>query len=165
MKRRLGVEEGQAEVVPKGGLEYDKALLKIDDEVAHGFTLNDREMARRRLDRITDQLLETSGAVIRDMLAYADVDFDPAGNLTSGVPEKWDIEFANDPEGLARRIRMAKFGQMNTHDSPNANRLAVQTYCGILKARAREEAGPRTLNVAVVQLTAAPPQFEVQEIE
>lgn len=111
-----------------------------------------------RLERIQDDLLERSLAVVDGSVSFADIE---PGALEP--PPEWIEQYGH--EGAMRRLRVARASWMNAKEAPVGIKVAAQVAVGILRAKAQEKSGPKTLNIAVVQMTAPLPQFEEREIE
>lgn len=79
-------------------------------------------------------------------------------------PQEWvdQLEYQNPGRGyeLAKqRLRSANAGWMSKRDSPVAVQVAQAIVVGISRSRAQLNAGPKTLNVQLVQMSAPLPQF------
>lgn len=72
-------------------------------------------------------------------------------------PESWVAELGY--QKAMERLRSAQAGWMSKKDSPVAVQVAQAVVIGISRSRASEKAGPRTLNVQVVQMSAPMPVF------
>ena len=78
------------------------------------------------------------------------------------MPEGWEEEFGF--EGARLRLRAAQAGLMSAKEAPVGMKMAMQVVTGIVKARAVEKTGARSLNVAVVKLTIRSP-LPYEEVE
>lgn len=79
-------------------------------------------------------------------------------------PRDWVKEIGK--KAAEERLRLAKMALMPKKDVPYGLMLAESTHAGIVKARAIEKTGPRTLNMMLVQMPAAAvdyPRLEVEE--
>jgi len=111
-----------------------------------------------RLQELQDQLLERSLSIVDSSMRFADID-----PTTTEPPQAWIDELGMD--GAKVRLRVAQSAWAAAKDAPVGIKVASSVLVGILKAKATEKQGPRTLNVAVVHMTAPMPQFPEQEIE
>lgn len=115
---------------------------------------------QERLDRLRDlenQLLERSLNVVSDALYFRDIE----PGQKEPPPDWGDM----DPDEKIKRLRMANAAWLNKKEAPVGIELSKQVAVGIIRARATEKAAPKTLNVAVIQMSAPLPQFEVVEVE
>lgn len=117
------------------------------------------ELQQDRLREIEDSLLTQSLSVIDDTLAFRDIapeDTDP--------PPEWILQYGK--KEAMKRFRLAKAGWATKKDAPSGAAAAERVAVGIIKARATEKAGPKSLNIAVVQIAIGTPQtFPEREIE
>lgn len=72
-------------------------------------------------------------------------------------PPEWVQEMGH--KKAMERLRSAQAGWMSKKDSPVAVQVAQAVVIGISRSRATEKAGPKNLNVQVVQMSAPLPQF------
>jgi len=75
----------------------------------------------------------------------------------SEPPEEWVEELGY--KAAKERLRLANAGWMSKKEAPIALQVAQAVVIGISRSRASEKAGPKTLNVQVVQMSAPLPQF------
>lgn len=111
---------------------------------------------RARLRNIEDQLLRSSLSIVRDSLAFEEIDPE-----ATEPPEHWVEELGM--EGAIKRLRLAKAAWLNAKEAPVGAKMAKEVAMGIIKARSTETAGAR-LNVAV-QVVAAPAVYETKVVE
>jgi hypothetical protein len=120
------------------------------------------EIRAEKLRGIEDEMLQKSMSIINDSLHFADVDF---SQENPKVPDEWMEELKDDTVAVERRMRIAKYAMLSAKNAPiglvMANRFAV----GVIKARATEKVGNRTLNVAVVQLPVASHPYPIIDEE
>jgi hypothetical protein len=104
---------------------------------------------------IEDRLLEKSAAILSDSLRYYEVTEDQ-----KKPPLEWVEELGKD--GAQERMRIARYAQKSTRNSPIGTHLARDVFLGIINVRAkRQEAEqPRELNATFTQINiSAPPQY------
>lgn len=116
------------------------------------------QLARDKLQEIQDSLLERSLGVVQDAMTFAEVKED-----SEAPPPEWIDELGY--ERAWSRWRMAKAAWRNGRDAPVGLKVAAQVATGILKAKAQEKSGPKTLNVALVNWAGPLPQFPEQDFE
>lgn len=109
------------------------------------------------LKRLEDELLLESLTTLRDAMAFRDIEPD-----ATEPPVEWrDLA----PEERMKRLRVARMAHMPSKDAPVGLKLANNLAVGIIKARAQEKGGPKTLNVQVVRLEMAPAQYPELTVE
>jgi hypothetical protein len=102
-------------------------------------------------DKLLAQCIET----VEGLLDFSALGFDERGELDEGqLPMEW---LMLTPEQKARKIRLAKYGCLPSSDIPHGAKLAHSTLIGIMKARATEKSGTKTLNIEVSQFPAPAP--------
>lgn len=115
----------------------------------------DKELA---LLREVDRRIESSAnEIVEGTMRAFDVPFD-----ATACPEGWKELYG--PEEAERRFRIAKAAQLPTASAPVALKLAHQMKSGIMAAKAKRNDGPKTMNVALVKMTAPLPNFPVIEV-
>lgn len=97
-----------------------------------------------------DELLENALTVVGGVCNFAHLDPEDLDK----VPEGWD----------ARTHRMAKVGWVPNKEAPVAVHTSTKVLTGIIRARATEKAGPRSLNINMVSMTAPPRKFETVDL-
>lgn len=112
----------------------------------------------QRLTSMQDDLLERSLMVVDASMAFAEIDPE-----SKKPPKKW-VEDMGEQEALIR-WRIARAGWMSAKDAPVGIKVASAVAVGIIKAKATEKAGPKQLNIALVQLSSPLPQFPEQDVE
>lgn len=94
-----------------------------------------------------DRVLAQSLEILEGLMDFSLLGFDEMGQVDpETVPFEWRL--LSDSE-KARKIRLAKFGMLSSADIPHGAKLAHATAMGIIKARAQEKSGPKTLNLEV----------------
>lgn len=102
-------------------------------------------------DKLLAQCIET----VEGLLDFSALGFNESGELDEGqLPLEW---LALTDEAKARKIRLAKYGCLPSSDIPHGAKLAHSTLVGIIKARATEKSGSKTLNIEVSQFPAPAP--------
>lgn len=110
------------------------------------------EERERALKSIESELLRDSMEVVVDSLRFREI--------TPGQeepPPAWIREVGE--KRAIQRLRVANAGWMNKKEAPIAVQLAQVVAVGIIRSRATEKAGPKTLNVQMVQMSAPLPKF------
>lgn len=94
-----------------------------------------------------DRVLAQSLDILEGLMDFSLLGFDDQGQVDpNSVPFEWRL--LSDHE-KARKIRLARFGMLPSADIPHGAKLAHATAMGIIKARAHEKSGPKTLNLEV----------------
>jgi hypothetical protein len=125
---------------------------------AKGNSLSLADLQRDRLRGLEDDLLESSLAVVGGTCDFAELD--PEDFNT--IPQAWIDELGE--ERAAKKHRMAKAGWLPAKEAPIAISTATKIVTGIVRARATEKSGPRSLNINMVKMTAPMPDFEVVDV-
>lgn len=117
------------------------------------------EKRYKALKHIEEELFEESMVVMRDAIRFVEID---AGQTEP--PEQWVLALEEEFPGRGlemamRRLRAANAGWMTKKDAPIAVQVASALVVGIGRSRSAEKAGPRTLNVQLVQVSAPLPSF------
>lgn len=117
------------------------------------------EKRYKALKTIEEELFESSMIIMRDSNRFVEID---AGQTEP--PQQWVNELEGDFPGRGlemamRRLRAANAGWMTKKDAPVAVQVAAALVVGIGRSRSAEKAGPRTLNVQLVQVSAPLPSF------
>lgn len=111
-----------------------------------------------RIRGIEDEMQERSLGIIDGVLAFADLPLE-----ATEAPPEWVAQYGK--EGAAKRFRLARHGMESAKDAPVAIKVAVSVHAAITKARATEKAGPKSLNIQFVQMSAPLPDFPVIEVD
>jgi len=111
-----------------------------------------------------DRVLVQSLDILEGLMDFSVLGFDETGQVDqSSIPFEWRLL---DDHEKARKIRLARFGALPSADIPHGAKLAHATAMGIIKARAHEKSGPRTLNLEVSTFpTLAPLEPEKDSID
>jgi hypothetical protein len=149
--------------MPRTAHEQEELEVTLVDERAPGLAVREatalpsiHDQQRAKLKDIEDQLLVSSLSIVRDALAFEEIDPN-----TTEPPEHWVQELG--PEGAEKRFRMAQAAWLNAKEAPVGLKLAKELGLGIIKARSTESAGAR-LNVAV-QAVVMPAQYAVKSVD
>lgn len=116
------------------------------------------EIRIEKMRSIEDELLETNLAIMRDVSAFRDIMPD-----TEYPPQEWLDKYGY--EESYKRLRVARASWMSAKEAPVALAISKSLTVGIIRARATEKTAPRSLNIALVQMTAPSQVFEEKEIE
>jgi hypothetical protein len=130
-------------------------VKKLVTSVKDGSLIEDRKQAGLRA--MEDRLLNESLSVVADALKFAHLPEDAEGPLPEWVDEV-------GVEAAERRFRVAKAAQQPAAKAPMGIRLAANLAVGIIKARATEKTGDKTMNIAVIQMPA-PQEYPKQLVE
>ena len=130
------VASSPAQVVPRG----KKRELSVEQR---------RELTLKNLEA---ELFQESMQIVADSFKFREIAPDQ-----KEPPEEW-VE-AMGHKAAMERLRSAQAGWMSKKDSPVAVQVAQAIVIGISRSRASINAGPKTLNVQVVQMSAPLPQF------
>lgn len=133
------------------GQGEEKALVHIEP----------KPLAKTRPDTLRDveeEIHEEAAAVIQDALRFSEL----APEATE-PPYEWVKEVGM--ERAMKRFYTAKYALMNAKEAPIGLRIAKDTLLGMVRAKSKEKAGPKTLNMVVVQMTGSIPVFDEIEIE
>jgi hypothetical protein len=99
------------------------------------------------------ELLEESVAVLRDVMAFRDVDLNVEKGQPVAIPDSWK----HLPEvEQKRRLRVACAGWLPQSEAPVALQLASRTATSIIRAVSEERGRVTELNIGVVKLNLAP---------
>lgn len=111
-----------------------------------------------------DRVLAQSLDILEGLMDFSVLGFDSEGQVDeNSIPFEWRL--LSDQE-KARKIRLARFGALPSADIPHGAKLAHATAMGIIKARAHEKSGPKTLNLEVSTFpTLAPLEPEKEAID
>jgi hypothetical protein len=141
---------------PKPGIDpalYDPGPPRVR-------TFNEKKAQDDRIRSIEDQLLEQTLTVLRDSLAFRDID-----EGETGIPDEWMKEL-NDAGEARKRLRIANAAHKSAKEAPIGLAIAKSVAVGIVRARATEKGAPKVLNLTMVELTVQPPpQLEEMEVE
>lgn len=124
-----------------------------------------QEMLRETEEQVAREALEIVAGVL-GMLEVDPDDTDEDGNVL--VPQVWADKVALGEMTQAeadKKLRAALYALMPGKDAPVGLKIALDTYAGILKARALEKGGPKTLQMVMVEMTAPAPVFDILEVD
>lgn len=108
-----------------------------------------------------DRVLAQSLDILEGLMDFSLLGFDEMGQVDErSIPFEWGL--LSDHE-KARKIRLARFGTLSSADIPHGAKLAHATAMGIIKARAHEKSGPRTLNLEVSTFPTLAPLEQSQD--
>lgn len=108
-----------------------------------------------------DRVLAQSLDILEGLMDFSMLGFDETGQVDEkSIPFEWRL--LSDQE-KARKIRLARFGALPSADIPHGAKLAHATAMGIIKARAHEKSGAKTLNLEVSTFPALAPLEEPKE--
>jgi hypothetical protein len=103
--------------------------------------------------------------IIQPYMKFAELGFDETTGEVDSIPFEWE---GLPEEEKKKKIRLAKAGWMNSSDTPHAVKLAHATIIGIIKAKATEQSGSKTLNIESITFPSPaqkPEEFEVIDVE
>lgn len=119
--------------------------------------LTPQELAHRRIKAIEDEVLEDALRVVASSQKFAEV------TTLVKPPQSWVEKWG--PEEAELRFRIAQMANMPEKDAPIGMKIAAKTAVGIIKARESSKAGPVTLNLQMVAMTAPPRKYEEIEVD
>ncbi len=121
--------------------------------------LTKAERRQEKLRSIEDELLEESMSIIAGTLAFGEVDPEHPDD----IPKGW-LDHMTEEEAT-KKLRMAKYGLMSAKEAPVGIKVATQTGSSIIRARATEHAGPKSLSLTMVSMTSPLPKWEEVIVE
>lgn len=101
---------------------------------------------------VEDRLLMKAMGQVENALSWDEIDFGTLEPPAEWVAELGEVE-------AKRRLRAAQAAQMSSGESPVGLKHAKDLLLGVVKARAAEKAGPRSLNVVVGHIDFVLPDF------
>lgn len=116
----------------------------------------------QRIKGFEDEILENSLAVVSGAMAFMEIDADTSDE---DMPASFIEKCGGDIEKAKMRMRLARSAWMSRNEAPAGLDMAVRISTNIIRARAVEKAGPRVLNVGVVQMSAPLPVFDTIDVE
>lgn len=140
--------------------DTDPKALPIDQQSHLARVLPD-VIANRQVERLRemqDDIFERALRVVDGATRFAEI----APDATE-PPAEWIYELGKEQAMV--RFRAAQAGWMNVKTSPVGIKVATTMASSILKARALENTGSKTLNVQVVHWSGPVREFPEQEIE
>lgn len=123
--------------------------------VSRSKKLSVEQQREQTLKTIEADLFQQAMQVTLDSLKFAEVEWDQ-----DEPPQEWvdQLEYSYPGRGYElamQKLRTAKAGNMSKKDAPIAIQVAQAITVGISRSRAQLSAGPKTLNVQLVQLPAS----------
>lgn len=127
-------------------------------------TLNkmNKAVSRDMIRAVEDELFFDSATIVNDSMKFAELSFDESGNVES-YPQSWDTELTKAE--LQKRLRIAKANWMTSGEVPNGIKMAQTIAVGIMKARAAEDTGVKSLRIQNIVMTNPTIMKEFGEIE
>lgn len=142
----------KVEVLQPPQFEVQRKELTLASQRA----LQRQEAQASRIREIEDELLGESLSILQDSLRFKEI-----GPDSKEPPVAWVEELG--PQKAMERFRVAMAAWMSAKEAPVALSIAKSLAVGIVKARATEKGGARTLNMTMVQMNM--PQVNWEEIE
>lgn len=129
-------------------------LKGLDEPVAHQAELVARAedvaaAAETEFRDIQTNLYQRASEVVEDALLFNEIDPD-----ADGPPDHWVEKYGQ--ERAVKAFRVARSAWLSGKESPIGLQIALRQVLGIMKAKATEQAAPRTLSVTLVQGGAMP---------
>lgn len=103
--------------------------------------------------------------VLEPFMQFGELGFDDDTGEVDSVPFDWE---GLPEEEKKKKIRLAKAGWMPSADVPHGVKMAHATVLGIIKAKATEQSGAKTLNIESITFPSPaqkPEEFEVIDVE
>jgi hypothetical protein len=122
------------------------AVMKAAHDDLKAETMKARDEADLRLRHMADSIFAQHLQVISDASEFRNID--PS---LPEPPAEWVEELGY--EEAQNRFRIARAAWLPLKDAPVGLKISQQIVTGIMKAKATEKGGPRTLNVIAVQMT------------
>jgi hypothetical protein len=140
----------------------------MDDEWELGETSivpsQKRELTREEtlmedMQTLENEMYHDHLKVMAGVAGFADLDPE---NIDE-IPQKWIEDMG--PSEAKRKHRVAKAAWLPNKDAPIAIQTSTKVAVGIIRARATEKAGPKSLNIQMVAMTQPRQQFEVIDVD
>lgn len=112
-----------------------------------------------------EKLFSDALSIVQPYMKFAELGFDEVSGEVDSIPYEWE---GLPEEEKKKKIRLAKAGWMNSSDTPHAVKMAHATILGIIKAKATENSGAKTLNIESITFPSPaqkPEEFEVIDVE
>lgn len=109
------------------------------------------------IKREEDKILGRAMRTVDSALAFSEVD-----GAQGDLPPQW---MDMDPDEAQQKLRVARAAWLCKSEAPVGLDISLKVMVGIIKARAAEKQGPRTLNLIHVHTTAPMPDYEVVDVE
>lgn len=146
----------------KKNLQTQLSLLKEQEQqIKKLSSASTSELLKVAENKLFTDALE----IIQPYMKFAELGFDEATGEVDSIPFEWE---GLPEEEKKKKIRLAKAGWMNSSDTPHAVKMAHATVLGIIKAKATEQSGAKTLNIESITFPSPaqkPEEFEVIDVE
>jgi hypothetical protein len=131
----------------------------MDDLPSEAPTVIVEAPKKTQLAELEDEVFRESEQIMRDCLAFAQLDPEKADEC----PQEWILELG-EKEAL-RRWNTARMALMSPKEAPVGLQIATRLYVGITAARSTEKSLSKAIGVAFVEITRPLPQYPVKELE
>lgn len=142
-----------------------KAQLQLLKEQQTEIDKLSKSSAIESIKLAEDRLFTDALEIIQPYMKFAELGFDEQTGEVDSIPFEWE---GLPEEEKKKKIRLAKAGWMNSSDTPHAVKMAHATIIGIIKAKATEQSGSKTLNIESITFPSPaqkPEEFEVIDVE
>lgn len=143
-------EVAQAEVVEAEWFEESPRREQEKPVPIQGSNLSRAEKRQEELKSLEDEMLASCLEVVGGSIDFVELDPDDPVK-----PEGWSD----------RKYRAALAGLKNAKESPVGLKVATQFAVGAIRAKAVERAGPRSMNVTMVQFAAPRKAYDEVEVD
>lgn len=113
-----------------------------------------------------DKLFEDNLQIIQSVMDFHKIGFDENGQVDENdIPFEWQ---GLPVQEKMKKIRLAKAGWMTSAEIPHAVKMAHATVMGIIKSRAVEQSGEKTLNIESVYFPAPdakPKEYDIIDVD
>lgn len=112
-----------------------------------------------------EKLFSDALSIVQPYMKFAELGFDEVSGEVNSIPYEWE---GLPQEEKQKKIRLAKAGWMNSSDTPHAVKMAHATILGIIKAKATENSGAKTLNIESITFPSPaqkPEEFEIIDVD
>lgn len=117
------------------------------------------------IQSVQDQLFSESLAVVNDTMKFREVDPTISDVTLQPNYQKWIDENGGDERKVADMFRVALAGWLGAKEAPTAVKYATAIAVGIIKSKATEKAGHKTLNVGKVYVNVPAREYPTLRIE
>ena len=121
--------------------------------------LSKAEKRQEQLRTIEDDMLSDGLNLVSGAIDITALDPDNPELMPEGWKELYGIA------GAKKRLRAATYGLMSAKEAPIALKMATQIVTGIIKARAAEKAGTRSLNIGQAVFIGQRVKYDELEVE
>lgn len=119
-----------------------------------------QEVQNERLHQMENEMLEECLEVVHSVAEFAEVDPDSLEEVPADLIASVGLKAAE------KIHRLRKYGLMSAKEAPVGIKIAAQMATGIMRARATEKGGNKSLNINVVQFAVpVPDQYEEVEVD